>query len=96
MRRLRLAQEASDALDHQLSYLEQQGAYQAASSLHARVRNFLVDFLSVYPATGRYLPRYKVWECAIPRTRLVVWYTFDKTEIWIVTFWHASQDRRQN
>ncbi|RTL65999.1 MAG: type II toxin-antitoxin system RelE/ParE family toxin [Hyphomicrobiales bacterium] len=93
VRRVRLTQEASDALAKQLDFLTQQGAHRAASSLNRRVHAFLENTLLAYPATGAFVRRRNVWECWIPRTRLVVWYRFDQNELLILTIWHGSQKR---
>jgi len=41
---------------------------------------------TIYPDPG-------VWESWVPRTRLVVWYTFDDAGLVVIAVWHASQNR---
>ena len=72
MRRWVLDRQAEADLQAQLDYLIECGAVNAAAKLSARVKAFLTDFLTVYPATGAFLDNRGLWETRIPRTRLVV------------------------
>ncbi len=94
MRQVRLTREAEDALASQIDYLIDRGAVRPAQSLKTRVETFLLGTLTDYPRSGRLLER-RIWETWIPRTKLVVWYTFDDVELVVITFWHTSQDRQQ-
>lgn len=94
MRRWVLDRQAEADLQVQLDYLVEQGAIEAAERLSARIKSFLRDFLTVYPATGVFLDHRGLWETWVPRTRLVLWYRFSDTEVQIVRVWHTARDRR--
>ena len=94
MRRWVLDREAEADLQAQIDHLLEQGAVDAAERLAARLKSFLRDFLTTYPATGAFLDHRGLWETWIPRTRLVLWYRFTDTEVQIARIWHVSQDRR--
>jgi plasmid stabilization system protein ParE len=96
MRRWVLDQQAETNLRAQLDYLIERGAVNAAEKLSARVKSFLRDFLTIYPATGAFLGHRDLWETWIPRTRLVLWYRFTETELQVVRVWHTSQVRSPN
>ena len=93
MRRIVFDTEAERELSNQLDYLISHHAINAAHDLVERARLFLVNHLARLPATGRRLDYRGLWECWIPRTKLVLWYRFTDTELQIVHVWHASQDR---
>jgi plasmid stabilization system protein ParE len=78
-----------------LDYLIAQGATAAALSLRLRVEEFLADTIAVFPRSSHYIEERDVFETWIPRTNLIVWYTFTEATIDVVTFWHAAQDRRR-
>ncbi len=94
MRRWVLDRQAEADLQAQLDYLIERGAVGAAERLSTRVKSFLRDFLTVYPATGVFLDHRGLWETWIPRTRLVLWYRFTDTELQVVRVWHTARDRR--
>jgi plasmid stabilization system protein ParE len=94
MRRWILDRQAEIDLQNQLDYLIERGAVLAAERLASRVRAFLQDFLTIYPATGVFLDHRGLWETWIPRTRLVIWYRFTDTELQVARIWHTAQDRR--
>jgi hypothetical protein len=58
-----------------------------------RVETFLAKTLAEYPRNGCLIVERQLWETWIPRTKLVVWYTFSEAELVVLTFWHTSQDR---
>lgn len=93
MRAYVLDPEAQANLANQIDYLNDQGAFDAADRLTARVEDFLANFLCSHPASGRYIPERDLWECWIPRTRFVLWYRFTDTALEIARVWHTSQDR---
>ena len=94
MRTWVLDRQAEADLQAQLDYLIEGGAVDAAGRLSARIKTFLHDFLTVYPATGIFLDHRGLWETWVPRTRLVVWYRFTDTELQVARIWHTAQDRR--
>jgi plasmid stabilization system protein ParE len=94
MRQLRFTPEAEQTLAAQISYLIDQGAVGAAETLKTRVESFLATTLAEYPRNGRLIAQRQIWETWIPRTRLVVWYTFTDDVLVVITFWHTSQDRQ--
>jgi plasmid stabilization system protein ParE len=94
MRTWFLDRQAEADLQAQLDYLVERGAVRAAERLSARVKSFLSDFLTIHPATGRFLDHRGLWETWIPRTRLVVWYRFTDTELQVARVWHTAQDRQ--
>ncbi len=93
MRRVRLTPEAERTLAHQIEYLTARGAIRPAQDLKNRVETFLLNTIAEMPRMGKRLEQRDLWEGWIPRTRLVVWYTFDDDELTAITFWHTSQDR---
>ena len=94
MRTWVLDRQAETDLQAQHDYLIEHGAVAAAERLSARIKAFLRDFLTVYPATGIFLDHRGLWEAWVPRTCLVVWYRFTDTELQIARIWHAAQDRQ--
>lgn len=86
--------EAAEQLDHQIGYLVEAGALQAAERLQLRVLHFLEQHLASYPKTGRYLSQRDLWETWIPGTKLLIWYRLTDEQLSVVTVWHAAQDRR--
>lgn len=94
MRRWVLDRQAEADLQAQFHYLIEHGAVDAAERLSARIKAFLGDYLTAYPATGIFLDHRGLWETWVPRTRLVVWYRFTDTEVQVARFWHAAQDRQ--
>jgi plasmid stabilization system protein ParE len=94
MRTWVLDRQAEADLQAQIDYLIEHGAVSAAERLSARVRAFLSDFLTVHPATGRFLEHRDLWETWIPRTRFVVWYRFTDTELQVARVWHTAQNRQ--
>jgi plasmid stabilization system protein ParE len=94
MRRWVLDRQAEADLQDQLDYPIERGAVDAAERLSARIKAFLSDFLTAYPATGVFLEHRGLWETWIPRTRLVLWYRFTDTELQVARIWHTSRDRR--
>jgi len=93
MRELRFTPEAKGELARQLDYLVGEGAVRAAQTLLDRVERFLSTTLLEWPGTGRFIPDPGVWESWVPRTWLVIWYTFDDAELVVIAVWHASQNR---
>jgi plasmid stabilization system protein ParE len=93
MRSWRLTPEAERGLAQQIDYLIGAGAPRAAEMLLQRVENFLATTLLAWPRTGHFIPEREIWESWIPRTRIVVWYTFDASELVVIAVWHTSQDR---
>ena len=94
MRSWVLDREAEADLQAQFDHLIERGAVNAAERLAARIKSFLRDFLTVYPATGVFLEHRGLWETWVPRTRLVLLYRFTDTELQVVRIWHTSRDRR--
>jgi plasmid stabilization system protein ParE len=94
MRTWVLDRQAEAGLQAQLDYLIERGAVGAVEQLSVRVKAFLRDHLSVFPATGLYLDHRGLWETWIPRTRLVVWYPFTDEEVQVARVWHTAQDRQ--
>ena len=94
MRSWVLDRQAEADLQAQLDYLTEHGAVDAAARLSARIKAFLRDYLTVYPATGIFLDHRRLWETWVPRTRLVVWYRFTDTEVQVARIWHTAQDRQ--
>ena len=94
MRRWVLDRQAEADLRAQLDYLIERGAVSAAERLAERVKSFLRDFLTVYPATGVFLDHRGLWETWVPRTKLVLWYRFTDAELQVARIWHTSQNRR--
>jgi plasmid stabilization system protein ParE len=94
MRRWVLDRQAEADLRAQLDYLIEHGAVSAAERLSRRVKSFLRDFLTAYPATGVFLDHRGLWETWILRTKLVLWYRFTDTELQVARIWHSSRDRR--
>ena len=94
MRTWVLDRQAEADLQAQLDYLIERGAVSAAERLSARVKAFLRDHLTIYPATGIFLDHRNLWETWIPRTRLVVWYRFTDTELQVARIWHTARDRQ--
>jgi len=90
-----LDRQAEADLQNQLDYLIEHGAVDAAERLAARIKAFLRDFLTVYPATGIFLEHRGLWETWLPRTRLVLWYRFTDIELQVARIWHTAQDRRR-
>ena len=95
MRRWVLDRQAEADLQNQLDYLIERGAVDAAERLSVRIKAFLRDFLTVYPATGVFLDHRGLWETWVPRTRLVLWYRFTDSELQVARVWHTAQDRRR-
>ncbi len=89
-----LDRQAEADLQSQLDYLIERGAVDAAERLSTRLKTFLRDYLTVYPATGIFLNHRGLWEIRVPRTRLVLWYRFTDSEVQIARFWHTAQDRQ--
>ncbi|MGQ0673231.1 MAG: hypothetical protein ACT4N2_10195 [Hyphomicrobium sp.] len=57
------------------------------------MRLFIDGTLCQFPFIGKRLPGRDVYECWIPRTRIVVWYKVGDDVIEIAMLWHTSQDR---
>ncbi|HEY7548957.1 MAG TPA: type II toxin-antitoxin system RelE/ParE family toxin [Hyphomicrobiaceae bacterium] len=95
MRRWVLDPQAEADLQEQLDYPIDRGAVDAAERLSERVKAFLRDFLTAYPATGVFLGHRGLWETWIPRTRLVLWYRFTDSELQVARIWHTSRNRRK-
>lgn len=93
MRQVRFTPEAARTLAEQLDYLIGRGALLPAQALKARVEGFVSTTLANYPRNGRYVPQRDLWETWIPRTRLIVWYTFNDDTLVLLAFWHTSQNR---
>ena len=93
MRRVYFDVSASKELQRQIDYLIDANAAKAAARLESRVRSYLCNYLVDFPKTGRIVDEAGLWECWIPRTRLIVWYRFSDDELQIVHVWHTSQDR---
>ena len=93
MRRIRLMPEAERTLTAQLDYLLERHATTAAQALKTRVERYLTGSVAQFPRTGKFIGEHGLWETWIPRTRLIVWYSFDDDEVAIITFWHGAQDR---
>ena len=96
MRGYQFTHEARAALDGQLDYLISQHAQDAAAALNVSVHAFIRDTLARYPATGRHLADRNLWETWIPKTRLVIWYTFTDDILTVVAVWHTAQDRERS
>ena len=82
-------------LQSQIDYLNDEGVFDAADRLLARIENFVAHFLTVHPKTGVFLTHRDLWETWVPQTRLVLWYRFTDTTLEIARVWHTSQDRQQ-
>ena len=93
MRRVYFDESASSELQRQIDYLIDANAAKAAAKLDTRVRSYLLRYLADFPKTGRLVDGAGVWECWIPRTRIIIWYRFTDDELQIVHVWHTSQDR---
>ncbi len=78
-----------------MDYLVALGAADAALSLRLRIEEFMADTIAVFPRSSHYIKERDVFETWIPRTKLIVWYTFTDATIDVVTFWHAAQDRQR-
>ena len=96
MRRHAFAPRAQRDLQSQIDYLNDQGAFDAAEKLLARIEQFVAQFLTAHPKTGIYLAHRDLWETWVPRTRLVLWYRFTDTTLEIARVWHTSQDRQRS
>ena len=94
MGRYSFSLEARIAFDDQIDYLISRHALAAATALNARVHAFIRDTLCHHPGIGRHLTERGLWETWIPRTRIVVWYTFTEDELVIIALWHTAQDRK--
>jgi len=93
MRTYRFAPAARRDLQSQIDYLNDRYAFDAADRLVVRVESFIVKFLTNQPQSGVFLAHRELWECWIPRTRLVLWYRFTDTELEVARVWHTSQNR---
>ena len=94
MRHWVLDQQAETDIQHQIDFLIEAGAFSAAQHLLARIKSYLRDYLTVYPATGMFLDHRGLWEIWIPGTRIAVWYRYNDIEIQIARVWHTAQDRQ--
>lgn len=79
---------------NQLGYLIDHGAAPAAKALENRLTKFIEHTLALHPRIGTQIAHRGLWECWVPRTRIVVWYRFTDTELQIVRLWHTAQNRQ--
>ena len=93
MRRVRLTAETELALETQVDYLLRQGAPQAAQSVKSNVDLFVKRTLPAFPHIGHHTAEHDLFECAVPGTRIILWYVVEDAEITIVALWHVAQDR---
>lgn len=68
-------------LQSQIDYLNDQGSFEAADRLLARVEDFVAQFLALHPKTGAFLTHRDLWETWVPQTRLVLWYRFTDSNL---------------
>lgn len=62
MRSYVFAPRAQRDLQSQIDYLNDQGAFDAADRLLARIERFLSNFLTLHPRTGAFLAHRDLWE----------------------------------
>lgn len=78
----------------QIEYLLSVGAVEPAQKARERVLSFIDNFLARYPKAGRFIPEQSIFEVWVPRTKYVLMYRIENTDVLrILALFHTSQDR---
>ncbi len=84
---------AQAQIDHQIAFGTARYGTSTARMTFARVEDFFINVIAVYPASGRLIDAPELYERYIPRTPFVVIYRIEINTVRILGFFHHAQDR---